>query len=83
MRRLLALLQGLPPDSAIAVAATGSDWTTDTMLLAAIADRVGIAASAEHRLKKPPDPIPRPSLPRKATAKPDAEALAAFFGGPS
>lgn len=82
VRRLTSLLEGMPADSALAREVLGSDWTSDTALLAVIADRLGVVASHGYGFKSPPDPVPRPAglQPRPRVVTDPAE-IAAFFAG--
>lgn len=76
------LLRGLPSDSALSRAVLGESWTTETSLLALIADRLGIIATGgKYGLRAVPDPFPRPKPPMAATTATDSATIAAFFSG--
>lgn len=81
MRRLHALIVGLPPQSALAREVLGDAWTNETALLALIADRLGVVATAgKYGLRSVPDPIPRPAGATRPKVAADAATIQAFFG---
>ena len=93
---MLVLVQALPMESATSRKINGqlADWSTNSELLAVIADRVGVVAwmySAVHgkgSSGKPPPPLPRPKTPpTMGEQRPPrrrhmtVEEMQRFFGG--
>lgn len=94
MRRLLALVKGLPPEGALhrAVRGTAAGWTNTEELLAFLCEltdqtnRLLFGAFSKKGAKAPkPVSIPRPGQEnqRRRRPKASAEELSAFLASPS
>lgn len=72
LRKLRVLVEGLPPQNALARARAGHHWTDMEYLLALLVDGVSASTVGIRRAlgaKDPrPKPIPRPDSPRKPRA---------------
>lgn len=81
-RRLVALLHGLGPSSALQRALTGHHWTDETSLLALVADRLGVmAAGMQYQEQVPPVPRPDALTPTPPPPASPDEVVSFFAGG--